>query len=259
MRTWLLSGLAALSLSGVAFAQETAEPGQAVETVGVEVPVPPEAPAEAPVVPEEPEAPSQFGECITGVVPAGVRCRVAGVAMVGDSAAGQVTWSFYDVGSGQSRSALSVLQAGGRVASIPTPFPALDRWKRNPDVVASLIKRPDADYAVLAFPGEEGPAAFAVYKVSAAGLEPVSSASLPGQVAAKLASIAGADCYVVSSDMNWRAFALRYDLMNDNGSCGTAHLDLGVENGAVTITGAMAVRDDDGVATPRRRSRARRR
>lgn len=259
MKTWLLSALAAWSLSGVAFAQEAAQAGPAVETVGVEMPVPPEAPGQVPPPPEEPEPPSQFGECITGVAPAGVRCRVAGVAMLGESAAGPITWSFYDVGSGQGRSALSVLQASGRVVSVPTPFHALERWKRDPGVVTSLIKRADAEYAVLAFPGEEGPAAFAVYKVTAAGLEPVNAAGLPGQVTAKLANVVGADCYIVSSDMNWRAFALRYDLMNDNGSCGTAHLDLGVESGAVVITGAMAVRDDDVDPTPRRRSRARRR
>ena len=233
--SWWLSGLAALALSG-------AVEGQAA----TEIPM------------------ATTSACAPGAAPPGAICTVLGTAGLGETAGAPVSWALYDVTSGQGRHGLSVLltpdpanPARTKIAaSLPTSAEALERWQANPYVVADIVKRGEAEYAVMSVRGDEGPSAFSVHRADPSGWTLVDSTGLWPAVAAKLASLTKADCFVVAGDIDWRSFGLRYDMMGDEGSCGTAFLDLGVENGAVKITNAMAVRPD---LKPPRRSRGRRR
>lgn len=223
--SWWLSGLAALALSGE---------GQAVEA------------------------------CAPGAAPPGAICTVLGATSLGEAAGAPVSWAFYDVTSAAGRHGLSVLLTPdpgdpsrmSLAASLPASAEALDRWKANPYTVAAIVRRGEAEYAAMSVRGDEGPSAFSVHRADPSGWTLVDSTGLWPAVTTKLTALTKADCFVVAGDIDWRSFGLRYDMMGDEGSCGTAFLDLGVEDGAVKITNAMAVRPD---LTPPRRSRGRRR
>lgn len=233
--SWQLAALMALTLSAEADAQPAAA-----------VPAP---------------TPSYSGGCAPGAAPAGAICTVVGTASVGQAGDRPVNWAFYDITGAQGRQALSVLlapDAAGRdqiVARLPASAEALETWRADPYVVASVIKRDGVDYAVMSVRGDDGPSAFSVHRVDLAGWTTVDSTGLWPAVGAKLTSLTGAQCYVVAGDINWRSFGLRYDMMSDEGACGTAFLDLGVDQGVVKITSAMAVKPD---LTPPRRRRGRR-
>jgi hypothetical protein len=233
--SWWLAGLAALTLSGEAVAQ----PAAAVPA----------------------QTASYSGGCAPGAAPMSGLCTVVGTASVGEAGGKPVTWALYDVMGGEGRQALSVLLApdgAGRdqiVARLPVSAEAVERWREEPYVVAAIIKRADVDYAAMSVRGDDGPSAFSVHRVDPAGWTLVDSTGLWPAVGSKLTSLTRSDCYVVAGDINWRSFGLRYDLMSDEGACGTAFLDLGVENGAMKIVSAMAVKPD---LTPRHRRRGRR-
>jgi hypothetical protein len=202
-----------------------------------------------------------YGSCLPGVAPPGSICSVVGTASVGEVAGQPVTWSMYDVTGGAGRLAVSVLttpDASGAqkvVATMPTTVDAMETWRDEPYVVASIIKRDGVDYVAQAMRGADGPTAFSVHRVDASGWTAIDSSQLWTTVPSKLTSLTRADCYVVAGDINWRSFGLRYDMMSDDGACGTAFLDLGVDQGAVRIVSAMAVKPD---LTPQRHRRGRR-
>ena len=206
-------------------------------------------------------AAQNLGNCLAGVAPPGSICSVVGTASVGQAAGQPVTWAFYDVTSGAGRQAVSVLttpDASGAqkvVARLPASVEALEHWRDDPYVVASIVNRGGADYAAMSVRGDDGPSAFSVHRIDASGWTPIDSTQLWTTVGSKLTSLTRSDCYVVAGDINWRSFGLRYDMMSDDGACGTAFLDLGVEEGVVRITSAMAVKPD---LTPQRRRRGRR-
>ena len=119
------------------------------------------------------------------------------------------------------------------------------------------VKKDDSDYAVMWMRGDDKPAVFTVHRIEASGaLTPVDSAPLWSAVDARIAALTAPDCYSIDSDIAWRSFGLRYDMMGDNGSCGVAFLELGVEGGIVKVTDALVVRDE---VKPARRHRPRRR
>lgn len=229
-----LAVAAALTLGGVAMAQE----------------------APATTTPVQP-----YGSCLPGVAPPGSICSVVGTASVGEAAGQQVNWSMYDVTGSAGRLAVSVLttpDASGApkvVATMPTTIDAMESWREEPYVVASIVKREGADYVAQAMRSADGPIAFAVHHVDASGWTAIDSSQLWTTVPGKLTSLTRSDCYVVAGDINWRSFGLRYDMMSDEGACGTAFIDLGVDQGAVRIVSAMAVKPDP---TPQRRRRGRR-
>jgi len=250
MKTWLVSALAALSLCGSALAQETAP---AVETVAVPVPGGPAVETVAVPVPEEPSA---YGECLARLVPAGARCRVVGSQMVGQAGGAPVTWALYDIKAPRGRSGLSVLLKPDFAASLPVSADAVDDWTNNPYPVAGVVRKGEAEYVAMAVRGDDGPAAASLHRVEGGTWTAVDAAGLQHAVTRKLATLTGGSCRVVAGGMNWRTFALRYDLMGDDGSCGAAFLDLGVRDGTLAITEAMVVRQDLTPA-PRRRERRR--
>ena len=230
-----LAVAAALTLGGVAVAQE--------------------APA-ATAAPAQP-----YGSCLPGVAPAGSICSVVGTSSVGEVGGQQVSWAMYDVTGSGGRVAVSVLTApdasGAQkvVATMPTTIEAMEAWREEPYVVASVVKRDDAEYVAQAMRSADGPIAFSVHRADAGGWTPIDSSQLWTTVPGKLTSLTRSDCYVVAGDINWRSFGLRYDMMSDEGACGTAFIDLGVDQGAVRIVSAMAVKPDP---TPQRRRRGRR-
>ena len=194
--------------------------------------------------------------CVAEAVPAGAICRVVGTAtMVGPGAAG---WSLYELVGGSGRSGLSVLTgADGKIlAKTPAPARAVDAWAREPYVVASTVRKSEGDFAVMWMRGEDKPSAFAVYRIEASGaLTPVDSAPLWSAIDTKIAAMTP-NCYSIDTDIAWRSFGLRYDMMGDAGSCGVAFLELDVEGGVVKISDALVVRNE---ATPRKTHRPRRR
>ena len=202
-----------------------------------------------------------YGSCLPGVAPAGSICSVVGTASVGEVAGQPVNWAMYDVTGAQGRLAVSVLttrDASGAqkvVGTMPTTIDALESWREDPYVVASIVKRDGVDYVAQAMRSADGPIAFAVHRVDASGWTAIDSSQVWTTVPGKLTSLTRSDCYVVAGDINWRSFGLRYDMMSDEGACGTAFLDLGVDQGMVKITSAMAVKPD---LTPQRRRRGRR-
>jgi hypothetical protein len=252
MKTWLLSAAAALSLAGGAWAQEA--PAEAPETVAVELPVQPDAETVAVEV-ETPEPPSPYGECIPSLIPAGARCRVVGTQTLGEVAGGQGSWALYSIRGAKGRSGLSVLMNPQLVSTMPVSNDAVESWVANPYPMAGVVKKGDAEYVVVSVQGDEGPEANSVHRVDASGWTPISADGLKTEVGSRLKTLTGAGCQVVAGGMNWRTFALRYDLIGDEGSCGAAFLTLGVENGALRVTEAMAVKPN--VTPPRRRARRR--
>jgi len=248
MKIWLLAA-AALSLASPAWAQETPAPAAAAEGAVETVAVPVEAP-------EPPEPPSQYGECIPSLIPAGARCRVMGLQTLGDVAGGQAGWALYSIRAPKGRSGLSVLTNPGFVGSMLVSDAAVEDWVTSPYPVAGVFKSAETEYVVMSMRGDDGPEASAAYRVDPTGWTPMDAAGLQYEVASKVHSLTGGACKIVAGGMNWRAFALRYDLMGEDGSCGAAYLNLGVENGALKVTQAMAVKPD---LTPVRRSRGRRR
>lgn len=229
-----LAAAIALSLGGVAAAQDAPAAGAQTQS---------------------------YGSCLAGVAPAGSICSVVGTASVGEVAGQPVTWAMYDVTGGAGRVAVSVLTAPDAsgapkvVATMPTTIDAMEAWREDPYVVASIVKRDDAEYVAQAMRSADGPIAFSVHRADAGGWTEIESRQLWSAVPGKLTSLTRSDCYVVAGDINWRSFGLRYDMMSDEGACGTAFLDLGVDQGAVRIVSAMAVKPD---LTPQRRRRGRR-
>lgn len=212
-------------------------------------------------MPASTPGPVAYGGCLPGAAAPGAICNVVGTASVGEVAGQMVSWALYDITGAAGRQPVSVLiapDASGAqrvVATLPTTVEAMEGWREEPYVVASVLKRDDGDYVAQAMRGADGPTAFSVHKVDAAGWTHMDSSQLWTLVPGKLTALTRSDCYVVAGDINWRSFGLRYDMMSDDGACGTAFLDLGVDQGVVKITSAMAVKPD---LTPQRRRRGRR-
>ena len=257
MRTGLVAAAIALALGGAAWAQdETPAPPSDLDTTATPAAADPEE-AE-PEIDTTPLAPSKpyTGECLPRLTPPGARCGVVGTSTFSADAGPNMSWQLYEIIEGRKRSGLSVLFDGDKVVDTTVvPGEQLGRWVRNPYVMASVVKRDDASYAVVAVPGDENPAAFSVHRADAGGWTALDTSRLWPTVGARLSSVAGPQCYPITSEMNWRGFSLRYSMLSDEGNCGSAILGLGVENGAVVITDAMAVRPD---LTPQRRRRGRR-
>lgn len=197
--------------------------------------------------------------CRAEAVPAGAICRIVGTSTLNSKGAAPNGWALYELVGASGRSGLSVLfRPDGRIgASIPVPAKALDAWTRGPYVVASTVRKGESDYAVMWMRGETRPAGFSVHRIEADGAwTPIDSTGLWSAVETRLNALTGAGCYSIDTDISWRSLGLRYDMMGDNGSCGVAFLQLGVENGAVQVTDALVVRND---VKPKRRPRARRR
>ena len=257
MRTGLVAAAITLALGGAALAQdETPAPAPVADT---EAAAPAAEPAQAePEIDTTPLAPSKpyTGECLPRLTPPGARCGVVGTSTFGADAGPNMSWQLYEIITGRQRSGLSVLFDGNQVIDTTVvPGEQLARWVRSPYVMASVVKRDDASYAVVAVPGDENPAAFSVHRADAGGWTALDTSALWQSVGARLHAVSGAQCYPITSEMNWRGFSLRYSMLSDEGNCGSAILGLGVEDGAVVITDAMAVRPD---LTPQRRRRGRR-
>lgn len=201
-------------------------------------------------------APAFTNNCVAQAVPSAGICRVVGTATMNGPGGAPMSWALYDVVS-SGRQGLSVLfdSEGKVVASTPVPARAVDAWAREPYVVASMVKKGDADYAVMWVRGEDHPSAFSVHRFDGGTWTPVDSTGLWGAVDSKISTLTSPDCYSIDTDIAWRSFGLRYDMMGDQGSCGVAFLELGVENGVVKVTDAMVVRNDP--VTPKRRHRPR--
>jgi hypothetical protein len=231
MKSWWLGVATALTLSGAALAQEAAAPTASV-TSG----------------------------CLAGLAPVLGTCSVVGQASLGLIGTTPVSWALYDIHNGAERSGLSVLlapDAAGQtqaVARLPVSSAAVQDWVDSPYTMAGLVKRGEVSYAAMVVRGDEGPKTYSLTRADADVWTPIDAAGLDYAVATKLYSLTGGQCYVVMGDMNWRTFALRYDMMSDDGSCGTAFIDLDVQDGALKISNAMAVRQG---VTPARRSRGR--
>ncbi|HEX6860929.1 MAG TPA: hypothetical protein VF138_12120 [Caulobacteraceae bacterium] len=202
-------------------------------------------------------APAFTNTCVAEAIPNAGICRVVGTATLQGPGGAPMSWSLYDLVSGGGRQGLSVVfdGAGKVVAKTPVPARAVDAWSRNPYVVASLISKDGADYMVTWVRGDDAPAAFSVHRFDGGNWVPIDTGGVSGAVDARLSSLTAADCYPIGADISWRSFGLRYDMMGDNGSCGIAFLELGVENNAVKITDALVVRNDP--VTPKRRHRPR--
>lgn len=228
MKSWWLGVATALTFSGVALAQE---------------------------------APAPASGCLTGLAPVLGTCAVVGQASLGAVGPAQASWALYDIHNGAERSGLSVLlapDAAGQtqaVAQLPLTGAAVQDWIDSPYTMAGVVKRGEVSYAAMVVHGDEGPKTYSLTRADAAGWTPIDAAGLDYAVATKLYALTGGQCYVVMGDMNWRTFALRYDMMSDEGSCGTAFVDLDVQDGALKISNAMAVRQQG--LTPARRSRGR--
>lgn len=257
MRTGLAVAAVVLALGGTAWAQDEAPAPQA--EADAESAEPAADPVEAePDVDTTPLAPSKpyTGECLPRLTPPGARCGVVGTSTFSAEAGANMSWQLYEVIEGRRRSGLSVLFDGDQVIDTTVvPAEQLTRWVRSPYVMASVVKRDDASYAVVAVPGDETPAAFSVHRAVAGGWTAVDTSGLWTAVGARLHAVSGPQCYPITSEMNWRGFSLRYSMLSDEGNCGAAILGLGVENGALVITDAMAVKPD---LKPQRRRRGRR-
>ncbi len=240
--SFLLAGLAALTLS----AETQAEPAAAVA---------PPAPADT-----TPRVLNMTSGCWPQVVPQGGLCEVVGTATLGQAGGTPVSWSLYEI-TGDGQYGLSVLFAPGAdgqpkiVSTMRVPSDKVESWRADPYVVASVIERDGADYVATAMRGADGPSELEVHRIDADGWRKMETAELWPLVEAKLTSVTGAQCYPIGGDINWRTFGLRYDMMSDTGTCGTAFLDLGFEDDAVTVTSALAVRPDLTPLPHRRRGR----
>lgn len=239
MKLALLSGLAALALVGAAYAQDAAAPAPAIE----DAPVPP------PVKP-------YVAECLPEAAPAGARCGVVGIATLAGEAGSDMSWQLYDIATRGKHSGLSVLLDHGRVIDkTVVPADQLELWAHDPFVMASVVNRDGVNYAVVAVPGDEKPSALSVHRLDPGGWTDVDTSGISAAAREKLTQVAGAQCYPITSDMSWHAFSLRYGMMSDSGTCGTAFLSLGVENNSLVITDAVAVKPDLTPAPRRRYSR----
>lgn len=232
MSFWL-AGLMALTLS----AEAETQPAAVAST-----------PA-APAVDTTPRLVNMTGQCWPELVPQGGLCEVVGTAMLASGQGEPITWALYEI-TGEAQYGLSVLLAPDETghpkiaATLEVPPQKVETWRNDPYVIASVIERDEAQYVAVSVRGDDGPAAFSVHKIDPAGWTQMETTALWPAIDDKLVSVTGPGCYPIGGDMNWRTFALRYDMMNDNGTCGTAFLDLGVENGAVTVTGALSVKPD---------------
>jgi hypothetical protein len=233
-KAWLLAGLMALTFTAAGYAQETPPAVAAPPTIA------------APTIAAPTIAAAETSQaCIPGLTSAGERCGVVAAAGVNDT----LTWALYEVRSPEGRYALSVILAPdaqpGRLkaaASIRAPGTSIDRWERSPYTAASIVKHGGADYVGMSIRGEEGPAAFSLHRIEGAALVAVDSSRLTAELQAKLGALSKPGCRVVSNGLDWRTFRLRYGLMNDDGSCGTAFLDLAVIDGAVKVADALVIR-----------------
>lgn len=239
---WFVAGLTALAITGTGQAQEAA-PAPPAAPVPLSAPIP----YAAPKPPPSPTilASQSSSICVPSLVPDGARCIVAGASMVNDT----LTWALYEVRAADGRHAVSVLLGPDAdparlraVASLQAPAAALDRWSRSPYSAAAIIKHGGVEYVGMSLKGPDGPAAFSVHAIGAGGLTPVASARLPAEVEAKLAALSKPGCRITTYGLDWRTFRLRYGLMSDEGSCGTAFLDLAVVDGEVTVADALAIR-----------------
>lgn len=270
MKLALLSGLAALALTGAAYAQDSATPdtapapqaAPAAEAVqpadataaAAATPVPPASPAEEAPIP--PPVKAFVADCLPALTPPGSRCGVVGIATLGGDGGGDMSWQLYDIAGHGRHSGLSVLFDHGQVIdTTEVPADQLSLWAHDPYVMASVVQRDDADYAVVAVPGDERPSALSVHRRDASGWTPIDTTGLAGAASQRLTQVAGAQCYPVTSDMSWHSFALRYGLMSDTGTCGTAFLSLDVRNDALVITDALTVKPDLTPLPKRRRHR----
>lgn len=267
MKLALLSGLAAMALVGAAYAQDVAP--QPVPTAAAQPAATPApdgaAPADAAAAPAPPaeDAPIPppvkpfVAECLPGLAPAGTRCGVVGVATLAGGADADMSWQLYDVATHGKHSGLSVLLDHGKVIDkSEVPSDQLELWAHNPFVMASVIKRDDGNYAVVVVPGDEQPSALAIYRQDGAAWTPIDTSGLNAAAQAKLTQVAGPQCQPITSEMSWHAFSLRYGMMSDSGTCGTAFLSLGVQNNTAVITDAVAVKPD--LTPPPARHRGRR-
>lgn len=258
MRLVVLSGLAALALGAAAYAQDAAVPAP---TTGPAVGVPPTPDAAlTPPVEEAPIPPpvkAFVANCLPELTPPGTRCGVVGIATLGNDSVANMSWQLYDIATHGKHSGLSVLFAGDKVIDkTVVPGQQLERWAQDPYVMASIVKQGDANYAVVMVPGDEQPAAISLHRQDASGWTSVDTTGINQAAQARLTQVAGAQCAPITSEMSWHAFALRYGLMSDSGTCGTAFLSLGVQNNALVITDAVAVKPD--LTPPPARHRGRR-
>lgn len=233
-KAWLLAGLTALTFTAAGYAQE---PPPAVA-------VPPTI---APPTPASPTiAATEVNQtCVAGLASPGERCSVTAASGINDT----LTWALYEVRSPEGRYAISAILAPdaqpGRLkaaASIRAPGASIDRWERSPYTAAGIVKHGGAEYVGMSIRGEEGPVAFSLHRLENGALVALDSSRLPAELQAKLGALSKPGCRVVSNGLDWRTFRLRYGLMNDDGSCGTAFLDLAVTDGAVTVADALVIR-----------------
>lgn len=251
MKVALLSGLAALTLAATAYAQDATAPTPAAEPAATAEAAPP---ADAPIPP--PVKP-YVAECLPELTPPGTRCGVVGIATLAGGAGADMSWQLYDIAAHGAHSGLSVLSDHGKVIDkTAVPADALERWAREPYVMASVVKRDEGAYAVVMAPGDERPSALSVLRQDAGGWTPIDTSGIDAAAHAKLSEVAGPQCAPITTEMSWHAFSLRYGLISDSGTCGTAFLTLGVENNALVITDAMAVKPD--LTPPPARHRGRR-
>jgi hypothetical protein len=262
MRLAVLSGLAALAMGAAAYAQDAATPAPAADPAVSAAPDATPAPDAAPAPPAE-EAPipppvkAFVANCLPDLTPPGARCGVVGIATLGNDAVPNMSWQLYDIATHGKHSGLSVLFAGDKVIDkTVVPGDQLELWAHDPYVMASVIKQADASYAVVMVPGDEKPSAISIQRLDGAVWTPVDTSGINAAAQARLTQVAGPQCAPITSEMSWRSFALRYGMMSDSGTCGTAFLSLGVENNALVITDAVAVKPD--LTPPPARHRGRR-
>jgi len=237
-------------MGAAAYAQDAATPAPAADPAAAAAADATAAPDAAPALPAE-EAPIPppvkpfVANCLPELTPPGTRCGVVGIGTLGGGAAGDINWQLYDIATHGKHSGLSVLFAGDKVIDkTVVPGDQLELWAHNPYVMASVVKQADASYAVVMVPGDEKPSAISIHRMDGAGWAPVDTSGIDAAAQARLTQVAGAQCAPITSEMSWHAFALRYGLMSDSGTCGTAFLSLGVENNALVITDAVAVKPD---------------
>jgi len=268
MKLALLSGLAALAVAGAVYAQDAATPSAATAEPAASPPQDAAPPADAatdaaPAPPAEdapipPPVKPYVAECLPGVAPAGTRCGVVGIAtLAGGDASSDMSWQLYDIATHGKHSGLSVLFDHGQVIDkTVVPADALERWAHDPYVMASVIKRDDGTYAVVMVPGDERPSGLTVLRHDNGAWTPIDTSGINAAAQAKLVEVAGSRCEPITSEMSWHAFSLRYGLISDSGTCGTAFLSLGVQNNALVIVDAVAVKPD--LTPPPARHRGRR-
>ena len=246
MRLAVLSGLAALALGAAAYAQDAPATPPAADPAAGAAPAPdatPAPPAEEAPIP--PPVKAFVANCLPELTPPGTRCGVVGIATLGNDSVANMNWQLYDIATHGKHSGLSVLFVGDKVIDkTVVPGEQLELWAHNPYVMASVVKQADASYAVVMVPGDDKPSAISIHRLDASGWTPVDTTGINEAAQARLTQVAGAQCTPITSEMSWHAFALRYGLMSDSGTCGTAFLSLGVENNALVITDAVAVKPD---------------